>query len=831
MIIEGKWVLLPATETDKIKSNDQLTSIKLSDLGEVRELVEISDYLGVEVVDYSEVQVTDGPRHIVSFYKEEVSEYFKFTDGEVNWNYLRLTHKGKSIGESIIDENDDRIVAFGISSDYSGEVIDIEYDNVIHGQIILADLYDKEYASDVEQGAAGYAIDFFNKETETLNGDVLSSVFTYSIVSAKNDGSGEVYLTDGWDGLYYGSSIDGSPIVTNGGRVPDARFDEFGDKPIPAFKLMEQTPFGAGMVQLALNGRAVEGYVVSTLQPNRVNRLPVEYNRELTPEEQARVAELISIEGLVDNDYLYTTVVPSASTVELYDIPGNKSRVYVKLQAGASDMKGSLLGPYIMGNVRLIDRHTYKAIPTKPVVQDRVHEGIYSIEVDIDENIYPDAIVAVGGVGFLELGISLTVKDEEPIDPSELFKVRRLDAELKAKLPSGLNQYRIYTQIDMLDIKSKEYKPYTGEEITFVDEMNNALNGTVILEERVNNTYVYIFTPRVGGTTGARVKVEGRILEEAITLSLGELELGEVPDYEYPLDEYGTNPKNFIKGEYHTVSSISYKDYFLLIPKASPFYENDFLVRYKSADYPEFRVLKEGVDYSFVMDYVEASSAFRKVVYGGIIIHNLDLSGIIEINYRTLGGPHVANPKRVINTIIENVYNPTEIYWSWVTDVPPILPPEEHEHDLMEVKNIRDVIDAINSISTNIVEGGQMVKEAHTEFLSNFNVKLFNRIMMDMLDNPWNSVMAHVNAVKRRLYNIESGLIQKQQSITQTDRLAFGVVYQVILKEPLEGCFFLDGKTFDRASNPGLSALYPSGRFPDIKDTTGNGLKHMVVGG
>ena len=169
----------------------------------------------------------------------------------------------------------------------------------------------------------------------------------------------------------------------------------------------------------------------------------------------------------------------------------------------------------------------------------------------------------------------------------------------------------------------------------------------------------------------------------------------------YPLDITGVSPLNLIKDEQHAVTEANFWDYHFIIPKAAPFFITNLVVRHYNL--LEVRELKEGIDYFTTLQYIGATRSLGKILYGGITLNRTITSGIVSIDYQTLGGPWVADRDYVLNRLAEITYNPRITVWETLTNVQEVFPPMDHEQDLDTLYGTKELIDSILAIGDVIV--------------------------------------------------------------------------------------------------------------------------------
>lgn len=171
----------------------------------------------------------------------------------------------------------------------------------------------------------------------------------------------------------------------------------------------------------------------------------------------------------------------------------------------------------------------------------------------------------------------------------------------------------------------------------------------------------------------------------------------------YEFDPQGTLPANRITGEQHIITAVSHRDYHFIVPTYAPFFADGCVVSYKDID-NSVRILQEGLDFYFGFQFIAASRSCAKPIYGGISFLNLQIAGLITIEYQTVGGTWTVDPVK-INEILSNLeVNPRVISWEQVAAVPTLFPVVDHEWNLQDLVGMSDVVDSIGSVITAISE-------------------------------------------------------------------------------------------------------------------------------
>jgi hypothetical protein len=165
----------------------------------------------------------------------------------------------------------------------------------------------------------------------------------------------------------------------------------------------------------------------------------------------------------------------------------------------------------------------------------------------------------------------------------------------------------------------------------------------------------------------------------------------------YPFDTTGIASTNFIQNEQHTVTEANYRDYFFIVPIASPFFIDNLKV-YLILNNVTTELL-EGIGYNLALPFIGASRSIGKMVYGAITLTDSITTGEILISYQTLGGSWVCDQQQVLNVLAEKVYNPRTVTWDEVTNVQETFPPINHTEEYDDVYGQEGVINSLIDIA------------------------------------------------------------------------------------------------------------------------------------
>lgn len=171
----------------------------------------------------------------------------------------------------------------------------------------------------------------------------------------------------------------------------------------------------------------------------------------------------------------------------------------------------------------------------------------------------------------------------------------------------------------------------------------------------------------------------------------------------YPFDHTGTLESNLITSEQHPVTELNHRDYFYIVPYKAPFFLKNLSVRLNTGT--EIRQLEEDRDYNLALPFTGATRSLGIPLYGAIVLNNLIVTGIIIVDYQTIGGDWVADHNHVISVLSEQVYNPRTTYWDVITDKAQVFPPINHEHDVqVSLYGHDQVVNALSNISAAILD-------------------------------------------------------------------------------------------------------------------------------
>lgn len=174
-----------------------------------------------------------------------------------------------------------------------------------------------------------------------------------------------------------------------------------------------------------------------------------------------------------------------------------------------------------------------------------------------------------------------------------------------------------------------------------------------------------------------------------------------LPSITYPFDPTGVNQANLIVNDQHIVTANNYEDYYFVVPKFGPFFNESMVVTQSVAGVT--RVMVEGIEYAGCLPFIGASRSIGKLVYGAISFTDPNITGVVSLKYQTLGGAYIFDDQYVLTIIADRVYNPRITTYEQVTDKPTLFPPTNHQWNLVDLVGQSSVVDALIRIEQAIL--------------------------------------------------------------------------------------------------------------------------------
>lgn len=172
-------------------------------------------------------------------------------------------------------------------------------------------------------------------------------------------------------------------------------------------------------------------------------------------------------------------------------------------------------------------------------------------------------------------------------------------------------------------------------------------------------------------------------------------------DISYPFDPTGVNPLNRVVNEQQPITSVNFRDYHYIVPRWAPFFASSLTMVFFNPD-GSSRQLVEGVDYYLGYQFIQATKACAKPVYGAIQFLDTDLAGVLRINYQTVGGNWTLDEAQIAELLANKLYNPRRTSWEQVVERPVDFPVVDHEWDLVDMVGASEIVSAIGDITAAI---------------------------------------------------------------------------------------------------------------------------------
>lgn len=188
----------------------------------------------------------------------------------------------------------------------------------------------------------------------------------------------------------------------------------------------------------------------------------------------------------------------------------------------------------------------------------------------------------------------------------------------------------------------------------------------------------------------------------------------------YPLDYTGNSVANRITQELHSVSEAHFRDYYFIVPNFAPFYPDNFQLSITVNNITT--ILNEDVDFSFALPYVTGTRVTGKALYGGITLHNLNLNGILSLNYQLLGGNQIADRLQVLTLLADKAYNPKTTIWDILSNTPEAFPPTPHYQDYSQFFGQEALVAKLGEIRDAIIANSSLTQTELQTFLHDIQI-------------------------------------------------------------------------------------------------------------
>jgi hypothetical protein len=189
-------------------------------------------------------------------------------------------------------------------------------------------------------------------------------------------------------------------------------------------------------------------------------------------------------------------------------------------------------------------------------------------------------------------------------------------------------------------------------------------------------------------------------------------------DLAYPFDPTGSLASNLITGEQQILTAVNWTDYQFIVPRWAPFFYDSLVVTLTDTQ-GNTRTLVEGEDYYACFEFISASRACAKPIWGGVQFINPLLSGVIKLQYQTLGGIWTLDTTAISALLADRLANPRISAWEQVVDQPVMFPVIDHEWDLVDLVGASDIVTALGGIEDMLRQTGSTGLAAHLADFTN----------------------------------------------------------------------------------------------------------------
>lgn len=171
----------------------------------------------------------------------------------------------------------------------------------------------------------------------------------------------------------------------------------------------------------------------------------------------------------------------------------------------------------------------------------------------------------------------------------------------------------------------------------------------------------------------------------------------------YAFDPIGNLTANRIVDEQQILTGANHRNQYFLVPRYAPFFAESLSVTHVAADGTQTPLVLN-VDYYEAFEFIGASKATEKPIYGGISFLNYSLTGSVKITYQTLGGSWTISEQEIIEILSDTLRNPRVTTWEMVANTPTIFPPIDHEWNLIDMVGVSELRDKLTDIEQAIID-------------------------------------------------------------------------------------------------------------------------------
>lgn len=188
-----------------------------------------------------------------------------------------------------------------------------------------------------------------------------------------------------------------------------------------------------------------------------------------------------------------------------------------------------------------------------------------------------------------------------------------------------------------------------------------------------------------------------------------------VSQYLYPLDVTGAAVSNLVKNERQTLNPPPLPGdaeddftatFHFILPFATPFFRDTLKITHISTGRP----LTPNIDFGYGHYFSSASFETENVeggIYASILFFDSTLSGVVQLEYQTLGGNWTLNENAIYEIMANRAADPRTATYEVVSGKPEVFPALPHEHDAKDLTGMAELVITNQDIAAAIRERTQ----------------------------------------------------------------------------------------------------------------------------
>lgn len=181
----------------------------------------------------------------------------------------------------------------------------------------------------------------------------------------------------------------------------------------------------------------------------------------------------------------------------------------------------------------------------------------------------------------------------------------------------------------------------------------------------------------------------------------------------FQFDPTGTLAANKIVNEQHILTPGTSPNFHFIVPTFAPYFVNSTLkVTFQPVDGAAYDLV-EGIHYYCTHVFHDASLATAHKVAGSISFIDYQLTGVVQLQYQTLGGIWTIDEEAISRILADRLHNPRITTWEQVTNQPVTFPVIDHPWNLVDLVGMSEVVDAIKGIEAALRATGDTGLAAH----------------------------------------------------------------------------------------------------------------------